>query len=171
MSRESGGSQDDRLVELGELVGLHGVRGWLKLRSYCEPWEGIFEYRPWRVGEHWVDHVEGRRQGKTLVCRLPDIRDRDAAAAYVGKTVSVSRSALPEPESGHWYWSDLVGLEVLTKDNVQLGSVVRVFATGANDVIVVRGEKEHLIPLVSDRFVLSVDLAGGQMRVDWDPEF
>ena len=78
---------------------------------------------------------------------------------------------VPVPEPGQFYWSDLLGLTVTTTEGVDLGVVERMMETGANDVLVVKGERERLIPFLMDDVVHHVDLDGGRMEVDWDPEF
>ncbi len=165
----------DRRLLVGKFVGLYGVAGWLKLESYTQPRGRIFAYRPWWLqaadGEIEIGAVSGREQGKGLVAKLSGIDDRDAAAHLVGANIEVWRSALPEPKRGEYYWTDLEGLDVVTVDGVELGKVSHLIATGANDVLVVRGERERLIPFVTRQFVRDVDLDAGRITVDWDPEF
>ena len=166
----------EKLVLLGRVVGVHGVRGELKLESYTEPRTQIFRYRPWLLrsasGEQQIEGGRGRAHGKGLVAELPGVADRDAAAALVGTEVWVARSALPAPKPGEYYWSDLEGLEVVTVEGVPLGRVSHLIATGANDVLVVRnGERERLIPFLVERFVTGVDMEQQRITVDWDPEF
>jgi 16S rRNA processing protein RimM len=166
----------EKLVLLGRIVGVHGVRGELKLESYTEPRTQIFRYRPWLLrsasGDRQIEGGRGRVHGKGLVAALPGVADRDAAAALAGTEVWVARSALPDPAPGEYYWSDLEGLEVATVEGVPLGRVSHLVATGANDVLVVRdAERERLIPFLVGRFVTQVDLAAGRLTVDWDPEF
>jgi len=167
---------DEKLVLLGRVVGVHGVRGELKLESYTEPRTQIFRYQPWLMrsaaGEKTIEGCRGRAQGKGLVAELPGVSDRDAAVALHGAEIWVRRSALPAPKPGEYYWSDLEGLEVVTVEGVSLGRVSHLIATGANDVLIVReGERERLIPFLVGQFVTSVDLEGGRLTVDWDPEF
>jgi 16S rRNA processing protein RimM len=165
----------DRQVTVGRIVGVHGVRGWLKLFSHTDPIDNLLRYRPWRVAldgnEAELNPLEGRVQGKSLVARIEGLDDRDQAMRWVGADIRVDRSQLPKPKKGEFYWIDLEGLKVRTTDGVELGSVSHLFATAANDVMVVRGERERLIPFIHDRFVKSVDLDGGGIVVDWDPEF
>lgn len=166
-----------RRVLMGRIVGLYGVQGWLKIESWSEPRTRIFDYQPWVLasaeGEELdVSSIKGRPQGKGLVCFLPGVDDRDKAAALVGKDICIARELLPPPGKDEYYWVDLEGLEVSTTEGVPLGRVTHLFATGANDVVVVRdGERERLIPFIQGNYVRSVDLAGGRMVVDWDPEF
>ena len=166
----------DRLLTVGKIVGLHGVDGWLKIESYTEPRLRIFAYRPWRLvlagSETEVPSAQGHEQGKGIVAKLPGCDDRDAAAKLIGAAIHVPRSALPKPGRGEYYWTDLEGLDVVTVDCVALGKVSHLFATGANDVLVVRdGIRERLIPFVTGQFVKAVDLEEGLITVDWDPEF
>ncbi|HEY6941498.1 ribosome maturation factor RimM [Dokdonella sp.] len=169
-------SGSEKFVLLGKVVGVHGVRGELKLESYTEPRTQIFRYMPWRMrsaaGETVVEGGRGRAQGKGIVAELPGVTDRDAAAALVGTEIWVARSALPKAAPGEYYWADLEGLEVVTVEGRALGRVSHLIATGSNDVLVVRdAERERLIPFLPGRFVTAVDLDGGLITVDWDPEF
>jgi 16S rRNA processing protein RimM len=166
----------EKLVLLGRIVGVHGVRGELKLESYTEPRMQIFRYQPWLLrsasGEKTIEACHGRAQGKGLVAELPGVADRDAAAALTGAEIWVMRSALPAAKPGEYYWSDLEGLEVVTVEGVSLGKVSHLVATGANDVLVVKDAKrERLIPFLVGQFVTKVDLDAASITVDWDPEF
>ncbi|MBT8101100.1 MAG: ribosome maturation factor RimM, partial [Gammaproteobacteria bacterium] len=69
---------------------------------------------------------------------------------------------------GQYYWSDLEGLEVVHRDGRVLGTVQYLIETGANDVLVVQGEEERLIPFVQEQVILEVDLANGLISVDWE---
>lgn len=166
-----------RRVRIGRIVGVHGIRGELKIESWAEPRERIFDYQPWlletapgRVEE--VSGAHGGSRGKGMWARLPGVDGRDAASALIGTDISVDRALLPAPAEGEYYWADLEGLDVVDLDGVSLGRVSHVFATGANDVLVVRGgEREHLVPFVQGQFVHEVDLAAGRIRVDWDRQF
>lgn len=166
-----------RRVLVGRIVGLHGVQGWLKIESWTEPRTRIFDYQPWQLavapgGKTEIAGVHGRAQGKGLICHLLGVDDRDAAALLVGQDIHVARELLPPAGKNEYYWVDLEELEVVTTEGVSLGRVSHLFATGANDVVVVRdGTRERLIPFVQGTYVRSVDLSGGRMVVDWDPQF
>jgi 16S rRNA processing protein RimM len=166
-----------RRVLVGRIVGLYGVQGWLKIESWTEPRTRIFSYQPWQLVAApdvatEISGVKGRPQGKGLIAQFPGVDGRDAAAALVGQDIYVARELLPPPGKDEYYWVDLEGLEVVTTEGVVLGRVTHLFATGANDVVVVRDEsRERLIPFVQGSYVRSVDLSGGRMVVDWDPEF
>jgi 16S rRNA processing protein RimM len=170
------GGTGEKLVLLGRIVGVHGVRGELKLESYTDPRMRIFRYQPWQLGTGsgvvQVAGCQGRAQGKGIVATLPGIDDRDAAAALVGSDIRVPRAALPPAAPGEYYWANLEGLEVVTMQGVPLGRVSHLVATGANDVLVIRdGVRERLVPFLPGQFVTEVDIQGGRVVVDWDPDF
>ncbi len=160
---------------LGRITGLYGVQGWVKIFSYTEPRAGIIDYDPlYLAGQgDWqpCQVAEARLQGKGVILRFAGYDDRNAAMALLGRDLAVRREQLAPLTAGEYYWSDLEGLRVITVGGVELGVVVRLFETGANDVVVVAGERERLIPFIAGDVIVEVDLAGGVMRVDWDPDF
>lgn len=165
----------DRPVVVGRITRAHGVRGWVRVQSWTAPPENLLGYGPWllREGDAWrtlaVDEVD--RQPKGLIARLEGVGDRDAAERLAGREIAVPRSCLPAAEEDEYYWFDLVGLGVRTPDGRELGRVERLLETGANDVLVVRGEdRERLVPFI-ESVVQEVDLEAGRLVADWDPDF
>ena len=165
--------RDRKLVPLGYISGLHGIKGCVKIHSWTRPREAILEYQPWLLGDDRapVTIREGRIQGKTLVVSLPGVEDRETARSWIEREIAVFRDQLPEPPDDEYYWSDLVGLAVSTGRGVALGKVSGLLETGANDVLVVQGERERLIPFVLEQYITRVDLEAGRIEVDWDPDF
>jgi len=159
-------------IVLGRISGLFGVRGWVKVYSYTEPREAVLNYGRWLVSakDGWREATvaEGQRHGKTVIARIDGYDDRDQAAELIGTEIGIPRDELPEAESGEYYWSDLEGLTVMHCDGTELGKVKHLLETGANDVMVVRGETERLIPFVMDKVVLGVDFDKGEIEVDWE---
>lgn len=159
---------------VGRVVGLHGVGGWVKVHSYTHPRENILQYSPWyaRVNprHEWrvLRRSDGRTQGKTIVARLDGCFDRDLAGHWLGVELAITRQQLPV---GEHYWVDLEGAQVLTREGVVLGTVHAVMATGANDVLVVHGQRERLIPLVMGVYVTTIDRDRHRIMVDWDPDY
>ena len=162
-------------VAMGYIAGLYGIRGWVKVVSHTEPVEGIIDYAPLYYGrqDRWtVLTIERARvHGKGMVIKFAGYEDRDAAAALVAYEIAVRRDQLPELPPGEYYWADLQGLRVVTVDGVDLGAVERLFETGANDVLVVQGDRERLIPFLQGDVIKEIDLQRGAMCVDWDPTF
>jgi 16S rRNA processing protein RimM len=163
----------DTMVALGFISAVHGLKGWVKVHSWTRPKEAILDYQSWLLGEDRkaVKLLDGRKQGKGLVVCLPGIEDREQAMTMVGQQIFVRREQMPAVAKDEYYWSDLEGLEVHTTKGVLLGKVERLMDTGANDVLVICGQRDHLVPFVQGQYVTRVDLEGGLIEVDWDPEF
>lgn len=163
---------DDKPVVLGRISGLFGVKGWVRIHSYTDPREAILDYGHWVVGAQgeWAsaELAEGKRHGKTVIARLAGIDDRDAAEEFVDALIGVPRENMPATAEDEYYWSDLEGLQVVHRDGKLLGKVAHLLETGANDVLVVRGDREVLIPYIKDEVIEDVDLAAGVIRVNWE---
>ena len=89
----------------------------------------------------------------------------------MGWDVYISHEQLPTLAQNEYYWADLIGLDVENLEGFQLGKVDSLIETGANDVLVVKGERELAVPFLQGQTVKSIDLAAGKMIVDWDADF
>ena len=162
------------MVVMGRVAGAFAVKGWIKLQVFTERPGGLLDYPVWwldRSGEWTTAELEqGAVHGTALVAKLKGIEDREQAAALRGCQVAVPRAALPAGADGEYYWADLQGLRVANLQGEPLGVVAGLLKTGANQVLVVRGERERLIPFV-DAVVKSVDLERGELVVDWGADF
>ena len=160
-------------VLLGRITGVHGVKGWVKIHSMTDPRDAIFDYQPWLLGqkETAANVFEWQASGKYLLARLKGVANRDDAEELAGLEIAINREDLPELDESEYYWADLVGLKVINRDGQELGSIKEMLATGANDVMVVKGDRERLIPFVMGMYVIQVDIESGLVEVDWDPEF
>lgn len=158
---------------LGYVAAAQGINGWVRIHSLTEPREAIFEYQPWLLGESLqeVRLRQGQKHGKGLIALLDSADDRDQAEALVHRQIAVYRDQFPALAADEYYWTDLLGLSVRLEDGRELGTIANMLATGANDVMVVRGERERLIPFVPGHFVKRVDLEARTVIVDWDPDF
>ncbi len=175
---------DDHLT-LADVVGVYGVKGWVKLRPRLEDTALLTSLsqlylsdsagrKPTATGDLRVEAV--RHQGKGLIAKLAHIDDRTAAEALRGFEIRIPANSFPAPEDGDFYWRDLVGLAVWCCEDdkrVLLGTVDRLLETGANDVLVVVptaisvDDKEHLIPWIPDSVIVEVDVQGGKIEVNW----
>jgi 16S rRNA processing protein RimM len=168
------GAARERWVTLGRVSGIFGVRGWVRVFSFCEPRTGILEYPRWWLGPEGERReytlIEGRAQGAGVVAKLEGVEDRDSARARMDLPIAVPRDALAESEE--YYWTDLIGLAVENRDAVKLGRITGFMATGGHDVMVVAEEvankrRERLIPWAPGVYVDRVALQEGRVFVDW----
>jgi 16S rRNA processing protein RimM len=162
------------MVVMARVAGAFGVRGWIKLQVFTERASSLLDYPVWWLGRDaaWVpaEVEQASVHGSAVVAKLGGLDDREGAAALRGCKVAVPRAALPQNEEGEYYWADLEGLRVSNLEGETLGAVAGLIETGANQVLVVRGERERLIPFVG-AVVKSVDLARGELLVDWGADF
>ena len=166
-------------ITVGTVGAPYGVKGWVKIQSHTEIPGNILDYDPWYLRPEKAGDAEwrevpveaAREHGKGIVAKFAGCDDRDAAALMRGQLIAVRREQLPAPQEGEYYWVDLVGLRVETLDGTDLGVVDHLMATGANDVLVVKGERQRLIPFVMDHVVREVDLDAGVIRVDWQADY
>ena len=159
---------------MGRVAAPFGVKGWIKVQPETEGPGGLLAYKTWWLGraDDWREApvAEAKVQGAMLAARLEGIEDRDAAAALRGISVAVPRSQLPKAGSGEYYWTDLLGLRVVNAESQELGRIARILQTGANDVLVVQGDRERLMPFIAD-VIREVDTAAGVVRVEWGADY
>ena len=162
------GNEPGRRVIIGRISGVHGTRGWLKVFSYTDPRENIFLYQPWLLGEGRKEterngpksnlQIAGRA-AKPWWLKFRESRTGKRRLNSSADSLAIYRERLPEPEPGQYYWTDLMHMEVVTLTGEQLGRVVDIHETGANDVLIVRGDRRRSIPFVMDEVI------GGWIRM------
>lgn len=160
-------------VKVGNIGSTFGIHGWLKINSYTEFGASILAYQPWYLldakGNYLKITPESTRvQGNKLLAKLPNITTPEEAQAYTGRIIAIERSQLPTLEKNEYYWSDLEGMSVIDQHGKHLGNVIYLMATGSNDVLVVKGEKEHAIPYRPGEVITAVDLDKREIHVNWD---
>ncbi len=181
-------------VEVGKIVGVWGVKGWLKLHSYTRNRGDIATYNTWyltsvkrdqkpdleataQVTPYQVETC--KTQGRNIVAQLANLDDRNAAEALIGRTILVKQDDLPSLDDDEFYWHELIGLTVVNSldgKTEELGTLSSIMETGANDVLVITpsdqakekvGSNDILIPYI-DSAVEQVDLVDKTILVNWD---
>jgi len=172
-------SQSTDYVLLGNVSGIHGLKGWLKIFSHTSPRLKITGYSQWflkKQSEDWKAYkvLNGREQGKNIIAQLEGISERNQVEALIGSEIAVLAEQLEALSDGEYYWKDLIGVEVKTTEGVTLGRLDWIFNSGSNDVLVVKSDgadrKERMLPFL-DEVVISINLEQSLMIVDWDAEF
>jgi 16S rRNA processing protein RimM len=159
---------------MGRIVGPFGVQGWLKVKTFTEERASLGDFPSWlvRTAEGWremaLDDFEVHSKGP--VAKLAGCDGREGADRLRGADVAVPREALGDADEGTLYWVDLVGLEVVNGEGEVLGKVEGLFETGETSVMVVKGERERLIPFIPD-YVTQVDRESGRIAVDWKADY
>ena len=166
--------ENNKKLLVGKINGFFGLQGWVKVFSYTNPRTNILNYSPWSIkvdgNFHSIDITNGREQSKTIVAHIKGIDNREDSQKFIGQDIYINKVQLPELTQGEYYWHELIGFDVINKDEEQLGTVDYFVETGANDVLVVKGNKEYWIPYI-EPFLVSIDSKNNKILVDWDKDF
>ncbi len=164
-----------QILTLGKISGVFGVKGWVKIYSHTSPLEQIISYSPLYLknkgGWKPVKILNGQKQGKGVVAHFEGVDDRDKAFSLIGTELGIEHHQLSELPDNSYYWADLEGLQVITVEGIDLGTLSWIFETGSNDIMVVKGDSERFIPWIRDDVIKSVSLEDSRIVVDWDPDF
>lgn len=176
----------DDAVEVGRIVDAYGVKGWIKVQPFSSDPQALFSSRRWFLLPpesaakapaslpQLLRITQVREHGDLVVASAQEVADRNAAEALRGARVHVSRASFPTAGEGEYYWVDLVGLAVVNRDGVELGTVAGLIDTGPHSVLRVTpaepDAEERLIPFVA-AFVDAVQPAERRIVVDWGLDY
>jgi 16S rRNA processing protein RimM len=156
---------------MGRVLGPFGIQGWVRLKTFTESPDGLAQHPTWwlRTKSGWRAAVleDFKVRPAAVSAKLAGADDRDAAEALRGQDIAVPRESLGEAAEGEYFWVDLEGLAVVNLQGEALGRVEELLRTGGSDVLVVRGDRERLIPFIAG-FVKSVDRDARRITVDWE---
>lgn len=170
------------MVVMGHVVGPFGVHGWLKIQPYTEHIDNLLDYPLWWFGKEngeWreIEIISSHINGNILNIKPEKCNDRTQALQMKGLQIAIPRNQLPElPENGAdgYYWSDLIGSDVFNLKDENIGKVIGLIETGANDVLRVqhadRDKPETLIPFI-EQFIIKTDLKLSRIIVDWGTDY
>lgn len=169
-------------IALGKIGSPYSISGWIRVFSFTENKESIFNYQPWRIEKahqrFFVELSDWKRHSKSLIIKIKGINNRDAASTLTHFKITVNLSELPSLEESDYYWQDLIGCQVVTIAGYRLGKVIHMMETGSNDVMVLKsclqdtfGIKERLVPFLHGQVIKKVDLISRVIKIDWDPSF
>jgi len=162
-------------VAMGYIKGVFGIKGWLKIAANTEYTDSLLDYPEWQLCKDGktlnVVLEAGKIVNGELQVKFEGIDDRDQAFALRGYTIEIPREAFAPTEEDEYYWADLVGMTVINKENIVLGKVSNLMETGANDVLMIKGEHgQILIPFVSN-YIESVDTDSKTIIADWGLDY
>jgi 16S rRNA processing protein RimM len=162
------------MVVMGRVIAPFGIKGWVRLRTWTETEERLAGFPVWWLeqGREWtpVELQEYEVHAKGVVAKLKGIDDRTAAEKLKGRDVGVPRAALGEAGRGEIYWVDLAGFNVVNLAGEVLGLMAGRLDAVGGDVMLVKGDKDYLIPFV-DAYVKEVSPASRTITVDWGRDY
>jgi 16S rRNA processing protein RimM len=170
-------------IEVGRIADAWGIKGWFKVLPHSAQPEALFSSKRWLLQPPGAAGSqafrlairEAKEHSDVIVASSEDVPDRNAAEALRGARVFVPRSSFPTAGDDEYYWVDLIGLAVVNREGVALGSVRELLASGPQTTLVLDATEdgkpvERMVPFVS-AFVDQVDLAGRLITVDWQPDY
>ena len=176
-------------VEVGRILDAWGLKGWFKVLPHSASPEALFSSKRWFLqpnergaspfkGTVLMRIREAKEHADSLVACPLEAIDRDTAESLKGARIFVPRSSFPSTQADEYYWVDLIGLSVLNRDNLALGTVTELLSTGPQTVLVLHHPNpddptkpiERMIPFVS-AYVDRVDIAARQIWVDWQADY
>ncbi|MGC1182423.1 ribosome maturation factor RimM [Legionella sp.] len=169
-------SHQEHWVVIGRFGRAHGVKGCVTVHSFTEPLDNILRYTNWHVfiNNKWqpIKLLCAKVQNKFIIAEIDGYSERELVASHLtNREIAVQQEQLEELKSGEYYWHQLIGMSVINLQGDPFGKVTEIIPTGSNDVLVVRGERRHLIPYVPGKFILDIDNAQQLITVDWDTDF
>lgn len=162
-------------VAMGYIKGVFGVKGWVKIHTDTEYTDSLLDFPQWQLSKdgqiQTVTIAESKINGDELLVRFEGIADRNAAALLRGYIIEIDRSSFADTEDDEYYWADLVGLTVINREQLNLGTISSLMDTGAHDVLVVDGDfGRKLIPFVA-QYIDEVNIPQKKICVDWGSDY
>jgi len=162
-------------VVIGRFGRPHGIKGFVTVHSFTEPRDNILRYTDWHafINNQWqpVKALCVEIHNKAIVAQIDGYPERELASRLTNIEIAVNKEQLAQLEPGEYYWHQLIGMQVVNEKGDVFGQVTEVMPTGANDVLVVEGEKRYLIPYLPDQFILNINDSERIITVDWDLDF
>lgn len=165
----------DEWIVVGRFGRPQGLKGFVRVNSFTEPEQSILTYVPWHMKQDglWVPiSLESTAmQNNVILAQVTGYTQREQAAKLTHIEIGIAATQLPRLTAGEYYWQEILHMQVYLTDGKLLGEVVDIMPTGSNDVLIVQGSRRHLIPFITDTYIMSVDSAQRRIIVDWDEHF
>jgi 16S rRNA processing protein RimM len=160
---------------IGRFGRPHGIKGFITVHSFTEPRDNLLGYTDWHImlNKTWqpIKLLEVEVHNKAILALVEGYPQREDVARLTHAEIAVNREQLAPLALGDYYWHQLVGMKVINQQGESLGTITEIMPTGSNDVLIVTGNKRHLIPYLPGQFVNDINLSQGIMQVDWDVDF
>lgn len=153
-------------LEAGKIVTTHGIRGEVKIMPYTDTPELLCEFDRLFIGRDKSEvYIERIRPAKNMViAKIEGVDTPEAAEKYRNKVLYMHRDDL-ELDEDTYFIQDLIGMEVRDADSGEVyGKLADVMQTGANDVYVIKGDREYLVPAIPD-VIISTDIDSDVMTI------
>ncbi|WWO95638.1 MAG: ribosome maturation factor RimM [Candidatus Dasytiphilus stammeri] len=166
-------------VVLGKISSPYGIRGWLKINSYTDKKENIISYQPWIIHlnneYHEIELEDWKNCQSSFIIKIKGYNTRDESQKFSNTNIIGDSSLFPLLEDGEYYWTELIGCHVITKEGWNVGTVLELLSTGSNDVLVVssliKNKKKLLIPFINQEVIKNIDIFSRYIEITWEKNF
>jgi len=175
------------LIQVGYITGAYGLRGGIRVVPHSADADALLSVKTWWLDKPTLRPVQVRmakQHSGDVTATLVDVTERNDAEALKGATVQVSRADFPALPEDEYYWTDLIGLDVVNLQGEALGKVIDMMSNGPQSILRILPEvqpssdpdaseakvEERLVPFV-DQFVKTVDLQQKRITLDWGLDY
>lgn len=166
--------KSDSIYKVAVIANSFGIKGVLKVKPLTKESDLLRDIKSVYLCKNniWIEYSieECFFRNKLIYIKLKNIDSIDEALKLKTVMLGILKKDLPPLENNEYYSKELIGLNVFNKDKIKLGVIENVLDAPANDVLVIRGEKEHMIPFVS-KYVLNIDINNKNILVDWGIDY
>ena len=156
-------------ILIAKIQANQGLNGWLKIYSYSENKEKFSSYTHFFVLHNknydQLD-IENIIIDKSIKIKFHSINSREESERFIGKNLYVENDQLEKLNDNEYYWKDLIGLDVYLEEGKKIGVISDIIETGSNDVLVIQGEKELLIPYIYGESIKNIFLNDNRVVID-----
>lgn len=168
-------NNQENWIVIGRFGKPHGIKGFISVHSYTDPRENILNYKELyvRLAGQWQQTklLTVQAHNKSIIAQIAGYPERENVSQLTNSDIGIQREQLASLEAGEYYWHQLIGLDVVNTEGHYFGKVVEIQPTGSNDVLIVQGEKRHLIPYLPQQFIVDINLNDQKIIVDWGLDF
>ena len=147
-----------KFILAGSILGLHGLKGYIKVKSFLENPKDLFNFDKYFINKVSFSSLQLKFIKKSIfICELSGINSMEEAKNFVKADIFICRSSLPETDEDEIYLNDLISFDVELESGLYLGELVKFYDFGAGPIIGVKqGHTEKMLPF-SDNFIINID--------------
>lgn len=153
----------NEFLDCGQIVNTHGIHGEVRVVPWADSPDFLCQFSTLYVDGGALEVASSRVHKGSVIVRFQDVDTVDAAMVLKGKTVRLRRADVKLPE-GSFFIADIIGLTVVDQDGLKLGTLKEVLSPSQQQVYVVEGEREIMIPAVPE-FILETNIEAGYVKV------
>ena len=146
-------------ILIAKIQAHQGLNGWLKVYSYSETKQKFSEYKYFFIQKDnntiRLD-IEDISIGKSIKVKFKNFNCREDSQDYIGEEIFINEDQLDVLEANQFYWKELIGLTAYLNNGKKIGIVSDIIETGSNDVLVIKGEEEILVPYIFGESIMEV---------------